>query len=57
MLSSNKKKSSLLWLDDNLHLCPSSLYIRTTKNITVKWFGNSFAIFIINRTGCYVGPF
>ena len=29
ILSSNIKTSPLLWLDDNLHLCPSSLYIRT----------------------------
>lgn len=50
LLSSNMKKSPLLWLDDNLHLCPSSLYIRSTKNITVKWFGNSFGISIINTT-------
>ena len=56
MLSSNIKKSPLLWLGDNLLLCPSSLYIRTTKNI-LQWNGLVFHWHFHNkqnRTGCHV---
>ena len=44
MLSSCVKRTPLLWLHDKSHLRLSSLYIRTTKNIRVKWFGISLAI-------------
>ena len=44
MLSSCVKRTPLLWLHDKSHLRLSSLYIRTTKNIRMKWFGISLAI-------------
>ena len=59
MLSSHLKRSQLLKLHDELHLCLSSDSKSVQKNNKVKWFGSSL-VFIECTTGhdfLYIGNF